>query len=85
MYYKLIRQIMTTVSFRPEEQNLIYMISSIPKKNRSKFINESIKNYRKFLLKKELREWFSKQWKNDLELSNLGLQDYISLLEKDEL
>ena len=76
---------MNAISFRPEMENINFINNKLKWLSKSKFINEAIKNYRIYLLRKEMREWFSLQDNSDLELCDSDFNDYISLIEKNEL
>ena len=72
---------MTVISFRPELENLQFLQSvKIPK---TQILNSALDVYRKYLLRKEIREWFSLQSEQDLQLCNADFEDYISLIKKE--
>lgn len=73
---------MTVISFRPETENLDFMNHTIKGVSKSEFINTAIKMYRTHLLRKQLREGFSLQTKEDLELCNLDFSEYAKLIEE---
>ena len=73
---------MTVISFRPEIENLNFINNKIEDIPKSEFINSAIKMYRNYLLRKELREGFSLQTKEDLALCNLDFSEYSSLIEE---
>ncbi len=71
---------MTVISFRPETKNLEFLQSvKVPK---TKLLNSALEMYRKYLLRKEIREWFSLQTEEDLDLCNTDFWEYISIIEK---
>lgn len=72
---------MTVISFRPELENLDFLTNKINDVSKTEFINSAIKTYRTYLLRKELREGFCLQTREDLELCNLDFDDYISIIE----
>lgn len=72
---------MTVISFRPEAENLNFINNKINDISKSEFINTSIKMYRNYLLRKQLREWFSLQTKEDLDLCNSDFSEYSSIIE----
>jgi len=76
---------MNAISFRPEIENINFIKNKLKWISKSKFINEAIKNYRLYLLRKEMREWFKMQDNSDLELCNSDFWDYISLIKENEL
>ncbi len=73
---------MAVISFRPETENLDFM-NTVDGISKSDFINSAIKMYRMYLLRKELREGFSLQAEDDLELCNLDFDEYSSIIETD--
>lgn len=70
-----------TISFRPEIKNLEFL-SNVPNSKKSKIINEALKYHRLYLLRKNLRDWFLSQSKDDLDLANLWFEDYLSIIDK---
>lgn len=72
---------MTVISFRPETENLDFMNSKIKDVSKSEFINSAIKMYKNYLLRKQLREGFSLQTKEDLDLCSLDFVEYSSIIE----
>ncbi len=73
---------MTVISFRPEFENLQFL-NEFANISKTELINKALSVYKKYLLRKELREWFLLQSEEDLSLCNADFADYISLLEKE--
>lgn len=74
---------MAIFSFRPETENLDFMNSQTTDISKSEFINAAIKMYRIYLLRKNLREGFSVQSNEDLELCNMDFDEYAQLIESE--
>ncbi len=70
-----------TISFRPETKNSEFL-SNVPSSKKSKIINEALKYHRLYLLRKNLRDWFLSQSKDDLDLVNTWFEDYLSIIDK---
>lgn len=71
-------------SFSPKSQNLSFL-NTFPQKykmNKSELINTAFDMYRKYCLRKEMREGFAQQTDEDVKLAMSDFQDYQSLIEE---
>ena len=71
------------ISLRLKNENVEFIrsISSNLKISHSSLVDEALDNYRKYVLRKELREGFSEQDDQDIKDSMSDFQDYLSIID----